>query len=133
MLWNLIHFWPMLPLHVTSSPPEVFLGKGVLKYAAKLQESTHAEVWFIEITFRHGCSPVNLLHIFRTSFLKNTPGDLLLIWQPVNAFTLCNELISFCLILFGSILFGLRGKQILVTILFFRCCKNETDQELFIF
>ena len=25
---------------------------------------------FIEITLRHGCSPVNLLHIFRTPFLK---------------------------------------------------------------
>ena len=28
----------------------------------------------IEITFRHGCSPVNLLHIFRTLFSKNTSG-----------------------------------------------------------
>ena len=28
--------------------------------------------------FRHGCSPVNLLHIFRTSFPKNTSGRLLL-------------------------------------------------------
>ena len=27
-----------------SSPPEVFLGKGVLKYTANLQEDTHAEV-----------------------------------------------------------------------------------------
>ena len=26
----------------------------------------------IEITFQHGCSPENLLHIFRTSFLKGT-------------------------------------------------------------
>ena len=33
---------------------------------------------FIEITLRHGCSPVNLLHIFRTPFLKNTSGRLLL-------------------------------------------------------
>ena len=32
---------------------------------------------FIEITLWHGCSPVNLLHIFRTSFLKNTSGWLL--------------------------------------------------------
>ena len=33
-----------------SSHPDVFLGKGVLKvfwkYAANLQENTHAEVWF---------------------------------------------------------------------------------------
>ena len=27
---------------------------------------------FIEITFQHGCSPANLLHIFRTPFPKNT-------------------------------------------------------------
>ena len=27
---------------------------------------------FTEITLRHGCSPVNLLHIFRTLFSKNT-------------------------------------------------------------
>ena len=27
---------------------------------------------FTEITLRHGCSPVNLLHIFRTPFPKNT-------------------------------------------------------------
>ena len=33
---------------------------------------------FIEITLRHGCSPVNLLHIFRTPFSKNTSGCLLL-------------------------------------------------------
>ena len=33
---------------------------------------------FIEITLRHGCSPVNLLHIFRIPFLKNTSGQLLL-------------------------------------------------------
>ena len=32
---------------------------------------------FIEITLRHGCSPVSLLHIFRTLFPKNTPGRLL--------------------------------------------------------
>ena len=28
---------------------------------------------------RHGCSPVNLLHIFRTPFRKNNYGGLLLI------------------------------------------------------
>ena len=33
---------------------------------------------FIEITLLHGCSPVNLLHIFRTPFIKNTSGRLLL-------------------------------------------------------
>ena len=32
----------------------------------------------IEITLRHACSPINFLHIFRTPFLKNTSGWLLL-------------------------------------------------------
>ena len=35
---------------------------------------------FIEITLRHGCSPVNLLHIFRTPFIKVTSGWLLLVF-----------------------------------------------------
>ena len=50
------------------------------KYVANLQEDTHAEVQsnFIEITLRHGCSPVNLLHIFKTPFPRNTSGWLLL-------------------------------------------------------
>ena len=33
---------------------------------------------FIEIARRRGCSPVNLLHIFRTPFPKNSSGKLLL-------------------------------------------------------
>ena len=33
---------------------------------------------FIKITFRHGCSPVNLLLILGTLFPKNTSGRLLL-------------------------------------------------------
>ena len=43
---------------------------------------------FIEIPLRHGCSPVNLLHIFRTPFLKNTFGWLLL--QLDSIFRLCH-------------------------------------------
>ena len=34
---------------------------------------------FIEITLRHGCSPINLLHIFGTPFPKNNSERLLLI------------------------------------------------------
>ena len=33
----------------------------------------------IEITIRHGCSPVNLLLIFRIPFYKNTSGGLILV------------------------------------------------------
>ena len=97
-----------LPLaQYRSSRPEVFLRKmcsenmqkidrrtpmpkcnfNIWKHAANLQENTHAE-WsaisikllynFIEIALQNGCSPVNLLHIFRTPFVKNSPGRLLL-------------------------------------------------------
>ena len=36
-----------------------------------------------EITLRHGCSPVNLLQIFRTLFIENTSGRLLLIIRRI--------------------------------------------------
>ena len=63
-----------------SSHPELFLGKSVLKISSKfIGEHPYWSLvsikllWnVIEIALRHGCSPVNLLHIFRTSFLKNT-------------------------------------------------------------
>ena len=66
-----------------SSRPEVFLEKDVFcKYPANLQENricrSTMKKNFIEITLQHGCSPVNLLHIFRTPFPKNTSGRLLL-------------------------------------------------------
>ena len=47
--------------------------KVFLKYAVNLQQSN-----FIEITFWHGCSLVNLMHNFRTPFPKNTSDGLLL-------------------------------------------------------
>ena len=37
-----------------------------------------AKVKFLKITLRHGCSPVNLLYIFRTPFSRITSGWLLL-------------------------------------------------------
>ena len=64
-----------------SSHPEVFLIKGVLKIYSKVTgENLCRSVIsikllcnFIEITLRHGRSPVNFLHIFRTPFPKNVP------------------------------------------------------------
>ena len=38
---------------------------------------------FIEITLLHGCSPVNLLHIFRAPFYKNTSEWLLLLIKTI--------------------------------------------------
>ena len=71
---------------IKSSHPEVLLGKCVLKICSKF---TGEHPWwsvisikllcnFIEIKLCHGCSPVNLQHIFRTPFPKNTSGGLLL-------------------------------------------------------
>ena len=83
----------------------MFLGKGVLKICCKFTGehpcrsaisiklqcckftgenpcrsviSMKLQSNFIEITLRHGSSPVNLQHILRTPFPKNTSGHLLL-------------------------------------------------------
>ena len=65
---------------------DVFLGKRVLKIWIKCtgKRSCQSVISlkllcnFIEITFWHGCSPINLLHIYRTSFYKNGYGGLYL-------------------------------------------------------
>ena len=73
-----------------SSRPEVFLRKGVLKICSSKFTGEHPyqsaislklQSKFIEIAIRHGCSPVNLLDIFRTPFPRNTSGWLLLKFQ----------------------------------------------------
>ena len=61
-----------------SSPPEVLLGKGVLKICSKFTgEHPCRSVMFIDV-HKVECSPVNLLLIFRTTFPKNTYEGLLL-------------------------------------------------------
>ena len=55
--------------------PHRFIGK-LWTLDGRLKDALQSN--FIEITLPHGCSPVNLLHIFRTPFLKNTSGRLLL-------------------------------------------------------
>ena len=70
-----------------SSRPELFLRKGVQKIFSKyIGEHPCQSVIsikllcnFIEIALWHGCSLVNLLHIFRTPFPKDTSGRLLLL------------------------------------------------------
>ena len=67
---------------VLSRHPKVFLEKDVLKISSKsIGEHLCRSVIsinllgnFIEITLRHGCSPVNLLHTFRTPFSKIISG-----------------------------------------------------------
>ena len=69
-----------------SRPSEVFLGKDVQKSCSKFTgghpcryvNSIKLHSKYIEIEHWHGCSHVNLLHIFRTPFPKNTSGGLLL-------------------------------------------------------
>ena len=64
----------------------MFLQKGVLKICSKFTGehpcrsaiSIKLQSKFIEIALRHACSPVNLLHISRTLFPKNTSVWLLL-------------------------------------------------------
>ena len=64
----------------------MFLGKGVLKTCSKFTGehpcwnaiSIKLKSNFVEIALQHGCSPVYLLHIFRTAFIKNIFGRLLL-------------------------------------------------------
>ena len=55
----------------------MFLGKGVLKFTGEHQCRSAISLKllcnFIEITLRHECSTVNLLHIFRTSLFFKTP------------------------------------------------------------
>ena len=52
----------------------------------------HAHHNFIEIALRHECSPVNLLHIFKTSFPKKISGGLLLTNIPLIAMLLFLDL-----------------------------------------
>ena len=69
-----------------NSHPEVFLGKVLLKICSKFTGdhpcrsviSIKLLCSFTEITLRHWCSPVNVLHIFRTPFPRNKSGWLLL-------------------------------------------------------
>ena len=64
-----------------SRHPEVVLEKDVLKICSKFtrEHACRSVICnFIEITLQQGCSPVNLLHIYRIPFSKNTSWCLLL-------------------------------------------------------
>ena len=74
---------------IRSSRPGVLLRKRVPKICSKFTGkhpcggaiSIKLRSNFIEIALWHGRSPVNLLHIFRTSFPRNTSGWLCLNWE----------------------------------------------------
>ena len=79
----------------------MFLGKGVLEICSKSTEkhqcqsaiSTKLLCNVIEIALRHGSSHLNLLHILRKPFSKNTSGWLLL------DFIYIRNLLSFLLLI----------------------------------
>ena len=85
---NSFKYFPHGYACIRRSQLEVFLGKVVLKIYNKFTGkhqcrsviSVELQSNFTEIALRHGCSPVNLLHIFRTSFIKNTSEWLLLMY-----------------------------------------------------
>ena len=59
-----------LLLTFRSSPPEVLLGKGFLKIGKRPLRGVILIKLLcnvIEIMLRYGCSPIDLLHIFRTA------------------------------------------------------------------
>ena len=75
-----------LLINPQKQPSRGVLRKRFLKICSKFTEEhpRRSGIWtkllctFIEITLRHGCSPVNLLHFFRTPFPKNVSWGLLL-------------------------------------------------------
>ena len=74
-------------LFYRSSPPEMLLGKCVLKiclnftreHSCRSVTSIKLLCNFIEIPLRRRCSPANLLHISRTPFYEKNYGGLPLI------------------------------------------------------
>ena len=85
------------------SRPDVFLRKSVLKictkftgeYLCRIVISIKLQSSFFEIALGHRCSHVNLLHIFRKLFSKNTSGWLLLIQDLFNQSKFHRD--SFCI------------------------------------
>ena len=117
--------WQYMTMKSKSSRSEVFLLKCVLKICSKLLCN------FLEIKLRHGCSPVNLLHIFRTPFTKNTSGWLLLeiIKNDVKSDMDYSHLVAFIIFIIYLTLtpcfyFGLLAR-LLRTMLLLRKLKNR--------
>ena len=78
-------------LYFQKQPPRCVLSKRCSKNMQQIYRGTLLPKWdfnlqsnFIEIALRHGCSSVKVLHIFKTSFSKNTSGSLLLYFNPLS-------------------------------------------------
>ena len=89
VFWNLSNTQPYLTIVIKQT--DVALQrcceeKMFWKYAINLQENFGVALQLYWITLGHGCSSVNLLHIFRTLFPKNTSGGLLLNKEILDTF-----------------------------------------------
>ena len=88
MSFTFLYFVFLRFIHVEAAiqHTEVFSRKGVLKICSKFTGehpfrsaiSIKLLCSFIETALRHGCSPENLLHVFRTPFLEKISEGLLL-------------------------------------------------------
>ena len=70
-----LHFWKIgveVENYIQKQPPRGNPRKSCSENLQQIYRRTPP------IALRHGCSPVNLLHIFRTAFPRNTSGWLLL-------------------------------------------------------
>ena len=81
----------------TEAALQIFsLWKGVLKLCSKITRkrpcrsviSIKLQSNFIEIALQYGCSPVHLLHIFKTPFTRNTSERLSLKFWRNNLWTI---------------------------------------------
>ena len=107
-LWRMVEFCGLWKLNksVRNSLPEVFLRKGILEiYSKFLGEHPYRSAIlikllcnFFEVTFWHGCFPVNLLHIFVAPFYKSTSGELLVkrpLWVKFDGIKKTNSFKTF--------------------------------------
>ena len=107
---SILNALPTVINYFQKQPSRGVLEKGILKICSKVAgehpcRSTiviKLQSNFIEIVIRHGCSPVNLLYIFRTPFPKNTSGWLLLYFSQRSLKNMIRSMIyttknlSFC-------------------------------------
>ena len=86
---------------------------------------------FTHFALRHGCSPVNLLHFFRTPFPENTSGWLLLyMFIGICTFGFWGETLDNVAVTFTS----LQGKSSLKSNWVSKCCeKDYTSPLLFVY
>ena len=83
---DLSNTFDFVPHDLQNQPPRGVLKKSCSENMQQIYRKTpllkcdfnKVALHFIEIVLQHGYFPVNLLHIFRTPFLKNTSGLLLL-------------------------------------------------------